>query len=131
LEINRSFQYKKHRQRARLLPRALALPAAVTSAPGIASGPLTPGTPWVVSTWYTGAGGKPASQSVINQVLQHYPVNGPRTAQVLAEHGITQWWGYIPVSRFWPMQFIEGGWLLAFSVVLTAATVWLVRGRAA
>jgi hypothetical protein len=29
------------------------------------------------------------------------------------------------------MQFIEGGWLLVLSVVLIAATVWLVRRRAA
>jgi len=45
--------------------------------------------------------------------------------------GRTVWWRYIPVSRFWPMQFIEGGWLLVLSVLLIAATVWLVRRRAA
>ncbi len=45
--------------------------------------------------------------------------------------GHTQWASYIPVSRFWPMQFVEGGWLLALSVLLIAATVWLVRRRAA
>jgi ABC-2 family transporter protein len=44
--------------------------------------------------------------------------------------GHTQWWRYIPVSRFWPMQLIEGGWLLALSVILAAGTVWLVRRRA-
>jgi hypothetical protein len=32
---------------------------------------------------------------------------------------------------FWPAQFVEGGWLLALSVLLVAATVWLVRRRAA
>ena len=52
-------------------------------------------------------------------------------AQAFAQHGITQWWRSIPVSRFWPMQFIEAGWLLALSLLLTAATVWLVRRRAA
>jgi hypothetical protein len=36
-----------------------------------------------------------------------------------------------PVSRFWPMQFIEAGWLLVLSVLLIVATVWLVRRRAA
>jgi hypothetical protein len=44
-------------------------------------------------------------------------------------------WGLLrphyPVSRFWPMQFVEGGWLLAVSILLAAATVWLVRHRAA
>jgi hypothetical protein len=29
------------------------------------------------------------------------------------------------------MQFIEAGWLLVLSVLLAAATVWLVRRRAA
>jgi hypothetical protein len=32
--------------------------------------------------------------------------------------------------RVWPFQWIEGGWLLALSALLTAATVWLVRRRA-
>lgn len=45
--------------------------------------------------------------------------------------GHTRWTRYVPVSRFWPMQFAEAGWLLALSVLLTAATVWLVRHRAA
>jgi hypothetical protein len=45
--------------------------------------------------------------------------------------GGTQWWSYLPVSRFWPLQFVEAGWLLALSVLLIAATVWLVRRRAA
>jgi hypothetical protein len=34
-------------------------------------------------------------------------------------------------SRFWAFQWIEGGWLLALSVLLIAVTVWLVRRRAA
>ena len=45
--------------------------------------------------------------------------------------GHTEWTRYIPVSRFWPMQFVEGGWLLVLSALLVAATVWLVRRRAA
>jgi hypothetical protein len=45
--------------------------------------------------------------------------------------GHTTWWRYIPVSRFWPMQFIESGWLLVLAIVLGTATVWLVRRRAA
>ena len=38
---------------------------------------------------------------------------------------------YQPDSRYWPFQFIEGGWLLVLSLLLLAATVWLVRRRAA
>jgi len=52
-------------------------------------------------------------------------------AQCLIQYGYTQWTSYQPGSRFWPFQWIEGGWLLALSVLLIAATVWLVRRRAA
>ena len=41
------------------------------------------------------------------------------------------WTSYEPASRFWHFQLIEGGWLLALSVVLLAAAIWLVRRRAA
>jgi hypothetical protein len=34
-------------------------------------------------------------------------------------------------SRFWPFQWIEGGWLFALSLLLIAATIWLVRRRTA
>jgi hypothetical protein len=49
----------------------------------------------------------------------------------LAQHGYTQWMRYQPVSRFWPFQWIEGGWLLTLSVLLIGATIWLVHRRAA
>ena len=51
--------------------------------------------------------------------------------QYLNQHGYTLWTSYQPGSRFWPFLWIEGGWLLALSVLLIAATVWLVRRRAA
>jgi hypothetical protein len=53
-----------------------------------------------------------------------------RPAQYLTQHGYTQWTRYQPGSRFWPFQWIESGWLLALSVLLIAATVWLVSRRA-
>ena len=38
---------------------------------------------------------------------------------------------YQPQSRFWTFQLIEGGWLLVLALLLGAATIWLVRRRAA
>jgi len=38
---------------------------------------------------------------------------------------------YQPANHFWSVQGIEGGGLLALSLLLIAATVWLVRRRAA
>ncbi|HTA10356.1 MAG TPA: hypothetical protein VK836_17680 [Streptosporangiaceae bacterium] len=109
--------------------------ARVTSNPRLFSGQGSASSPWLLSTWWTGPGGRPANQAVVSRVLNLFPHNGPPTvnetpAQAFAQHGITQWWRYIPVSRFWPMQFIESGWLFALSVLLASATVWLVRRRA-
>jgi hypothetical protein len=52
------------------------------------------------------------------------------SVQYLSQHGHTQLISYQPASRFWPFQWIEGGWLLALSVLLIAMTVWLVRRQA-
>jgi hypothetical protein len=54
----------------------------------------------------------------------------PRDEKFFIQHGYTQV-TYQPPDRFWPFQWIEGGWLLALSLLLIAATVWLVRRRAA
>jgi hypothetical protein len=43
----------------------------------------------------------------------------------------TEWNRWIPLSHYWPMQFIEAGWLLVLAIALFAATVSLVRRRAA
>jgi hypothetical protein len=107
--------------------------------PLVTSNPGLPGSAWIISQWYT-KGGQPVSPSVISQVLQGDPVQriglhllkqAVNPARYLARHGYTSWTGYQPGSRFWPFQWIEGGWLLALSVLLIAATVWLVRRRAA
>jgi ABC-type transport system involved in multi-copper enzyme maturation permease subunit len=91
---------------------------------GTFSTPSVPGDPWILSTWVTGPGGRPASPSVANQIL-----NGPPGATV--PPGYTEWNRWIPLSHYWPMQFIEAGWLLVLSIALFAATVSLVRRRAA
>ena len=84
-------------------------------------------SPWILGGWFTGPGGRPVSQAMANK-LNALTV-GPHPAAF--PHGYTEWTRYIPVSKFWPMQLIEGGWLLVLSVLLIAATVWLVRRRAA
>jgi hypothetical protein len=102
--------------------------------------PSLPGSAWIVSHWYT-KGGKYAFGSRGYQIAKTVTQLCPGTrrlggvslspAQCLTSHGYTQWSSYQPGSRFWPFQWIEGGWLLALSVLLIAATVWLVRRRAA
>jgi hypothetical protein len=93
--------------------------------------------PWVVSQWYTGPAGTPVGQQTIRNVMLHAPQSvqhspNPNTAAAyLTAHHYTQWSTFYPESRFWHFQLIEGGWLLALSLILLAATVWLVRRRAA
>ena len=60
-----------------------------------------------------------------------YSRNPDAAIAYLSAHHYTQWWLYQPVSRYWHFQLIEGGWLLALSLILVVATVWLVRRRAA
>jgi hypothetical protein len=100
-----------------------------------------PGSAWIISQWWT-KGGKFAFAGFPpdNLLMQICPPSavGPgkfkpspgTLAQCLSQHGYTQWTSYQPASRFWPFQWIEGGWLLALSVLLIAATIWLVRRRA-
>ena len=44
--------------------------------------------------------------------------------------GLRQIFTYQPATRFWTFQLTEAGWLFALSLLLAAATVWLIRHRA-
>jgi hypothetical protein len=112
-------------------------------APLVTSQLNVPGSGWLISQWAT-KGGKVAytgfpPDSVLNQYCPAPSSLGgfngkpkPGIAQqCLAQHGFMQFTSYQPASRFWDFQWIEAGWLLALSVLLIAATIWLVRRRAA
>jgi hypothetical protein len=96
-----------------------------------------PASAWIISQQWYAKGGQPVSTSALSQILQQgAPQLGgspqsPDVKQYLIQHGYTLLTTYQPNSRFWPFQWIEAGWLLALSVLLIAATVWLVRRRAA
>jgi hypothetical protein len=101
-----------------------------------------PDSAWTLHQWWT-KGGRFAFGRAPFGLLQHLcppppPGAGPGNfskagfvGQCLLQHGYTQWTNYQPASRFWPFQWIEGGWLLALSVLLIAVTIWVVRHRAA
>jgi hypothetical protein len=108
-----------------------------------------PQSDFVVRKWWT-RDGVTVSQSTVDRVFnglfdKMMPVvrsskegavaaqKGPTEVHVfhyLTQHGYTFWASYQPASRFWAFQWIEAGWLLALSVLLIGATVWLVRRRA-
>ncbi len=95
-----------------------------------------------VSQWWTKAGVR-VSDSEINRILQalgadvsgnqvkvHVSSGGaPDPIRTLIQQGYTQVTSYQPVSRYWTMQWIEFGWLAAFSLVLLGATFWLLHRR--
>jgi hypothetical protein len=100
-----------------------------------------PGTAWIVSQWWTKGGRfvfaewRDAPPALVQRLCPlpagtFGKVSPVSIAQCLSQHGYTQWTSYQPASRFWPFQCIEGGWLLALSLLLIAASVWLVRHRA-
>jgi hypothetical protein len=100
-----------------------------------------PGSAWIQSQWWTEGGRFAFAGRPPMDLLQQFcpaPALGPlgkpspgTLAQCLSQHGYTRWTTYQSASRFWPFQWIEGGWLLALSVLLLGATIWVVRRRAA
>jgi ABC-type transport system involved in multi-copper enzyme maturation permease subunit len=93
------------------------------------------GAPWLLTQWWIQPGGAPASQSEIATLsVQLRQAGGLPTAQAVqqwfAEQGYIKYFTYQPASRFWNFQLIEGSWLLVLSLLLGAATVWLIRHRA-
>lgn len=109
------------------------------AAPLVTSNLNLPGSASIMSQWWTEGGRFAfAGRPPISLGLQICPPSavGPgkpppgSITQCFVQHGYTQWTSYQPGSRFWPFQWIEGGWLLVLSLFLIAATVWLVRRRA-
>jgi hypothetical protein len=109
--------------------------------PLLTTNPNVPGTAWIYSQRWTKNGKlvftswRDAPNALIQQCrsLPAGPLGKPTQAtlaQCFAQHGYVQLTKYQPASRFWAFQWIEGGWLLALSVLLIAVTVWLVRRRA-
>ena len=99
----------------------------------------------VISQWWA-LHGKPVDLSALTAALRPVDVRvvgpgdfqpGPSTPQnldpihYLLMHGFTRVASYQPGSWFWPFQWIEGSWLLALSLLLGTAAVWLIRRRAA
>ena len=108
------------------------------AAPLLTSNPNVPGSAWIMTQWWTKDGKFAFAGRLSDNLLMHVcPSPGPykqsqeTVTRCLVHHGYTQWTSYQPSSRFWPFQWIEGGWLLALTVLLIAATLWLVRRRAA
>jgi hypothetical protein len=106
-------------------------------APLVTSNTNVPGTAWIIGQWWTKDGRFAFAGRIPETIFNRFcnlppgPSGPPDPTQCLAPHGYTLWTSYQPASRFWTFQWIEAGWLLALSVLLIAAAIWLVRRRAA
>jgi hypothetical protein len=111
-------------------------------APVLAKGLNVPGSAWIQSQWWDKGSRfaftdwRDAPRPLVEACagIPRGPVGKPPQGNValcFAHHGYTQWTSFQPVSRFWPFQWIEGGWLFALSAVVIAVTVMLVRRRVA
>lgn len=100
-----------------------------------------PGSALVLSQWWTKGGAYAFGRApigLLEQICPPPPAGAGKgnfdksgyIAGCLTHHGYRQWISYQPASRFWTLQLIEAGWLLALSAALGLATVWLVRRRA-
>jgi hypothetical protein len=111
--------------------------------PAVTTSLNIPGSAWVQNQWWTKNGKFAFSGRPPDSLFEQYCPKGPpgpagpngkpkavSLAECLTPHGYTQWTSFQPASRFWPFQWIEGGWLLVLSALLIAVTVWLVRRRA-
>jgi hypothetical protein len=112
--------------------------------PLVTSSVNLPGSAWVLSQWWT-KGGTPVSANAMRPVIDatwttlNPTVNNTvqkssayqSVLQYLTTHGYTYWTRYQPGSRFWPVQWIESGSLLALSLLCIVVSVSLVRRRAA
>jgi hypothetical protein len=73
---------------------------------------------WPLRAWFTGPHGRTAAFPSLQQ-------------RYLAAHHLTLWIAYEPAGRFWLLQCAEGAGCLLLALLLGAATVWLVRRKAA
>jgi hypothetical protein len=99
------------------------------------AGPMNPGPAGslLLRGWYTGPDGHRligASADRLLSASQHTTSAG-QWSSWLTRHHYAFWVSYQPPGRYWIFQSIEGGALLVLTLLLGAATIWLVRHRRA
>lgn len=88
---------------------------------------------WIISDVWKSPTGNVLSYDQVSQLRYDASVAGHKfdAFPYLAGRGYVHTVVYQPANRFWPLQAVETGGLAVLAVVLLAATVWLVRRRAA
>jgi hypothetical protein len=90
-----------------------------------------PGQPgaWIISSEAINAAGQPVS-TIPDVCAPPPPAKAPDPGQCMNSRGIREAITYEPVSRYWPVQWIEAGIFLALALVLAGFCFWrLGRSR--
>lgn len=116
----------RHAMLTNAVPYAVASPP-VTFVSGVVAVTSVPPGSWPLRSWITSPRGRVIGE-LPNRVLNLRPAAQNRW---LTDHHLRLLTAYQPAWRFWVFQGIEGGAALLLAVLLGAATVWLVRRRAA
>jgi hypothetical protein len=101
----------------------------VTFVDGTVAITSVPAGSWPLRSWIAGPGGRAPTASLLDR-MQNLATTAAEN-RFLAVHHLTLWTAYEPAGRFWDLQAIEGAMGLLLALMLGAATVWLVRRRAA
>jgi hypothetical protein len=80
---------------------------------------------WVVNSWIAAPHGRIVSPDAL------WSLKASRQLAWVTSHHLTLWVSYQTDGRFWLFQGVEGGAAVLLAALLAAATVWLVRHRAA
>jgi hypothetical protein len=85
-------------------------------------------TEWTLSQWWVDPQGHRLGRAAYNTIARLHAAD---PSGWLTRHRYVLWESYQPASRFWTFQIVEASGLVLLAVALAAATVWLVRRRAA
>ena len=100
----------------------------VTFLAGQAVTVATPPGSLPLRSWIAGPRGHVPGSAVVSRLWNLRPA---AQNAWLASHHVSIWTAYQPAGRFWIFQAVEGAIGLLLALLLGAATVWLVRRRAA
>jgi hypothetical protein len=104
--------------------------ASASVSVGTLAASTVPGQPeaWIISSLAVNAAGRPVS-TIPAACLPRGPVKAPDPGRCMARLGIREAITYQPASRYWPLQFIETGLLLALTLAIAGCCFWRLGRR--
>ncbi len=112
------------------LYRGHLLPPKTYTAPGLGAGSRAGLGDWVLGREFLDGSGNPVSpQEMFQACPKRGGVDSDELMACARSHGFHSIYLYQPLNRFWPLQFMESGILVAAAVVLLAVAAWWTLRR--